>query len=302
MDKKTKKTSYEYHIKYPFPEFELKKLVSDFKFHDKELTDNLLRIEEEVETVTSIEQIESNLDELKALQGAFIDARLDRVNTISARYRALFKSVELTEVENSLGLLKFALRLNDRIISTVKKPTVASECARIKGIKNNVTDLEINYDYENCYEDPENNIAVSFRFGNATVSKKFYFNIASNKASIFVSEAIQFVKVTDDPDNILSANCIITAVSKYDSPVIIQKVTLEIKGIAPIIIEDVNQNFSGKGNHPLKLPISSPMSKQVTTSAGKANPVLSGSIQFKNQSTGESSTYRIYNQKYSTSW
>jgi len=198
--------------------------------------------------------------------------------------------------------LKFTLRLNDRIISTVKKPTVISECARIKGTQNNVTDWEISYDFENCYEDPENNIAVAFRFGNTTVSKKFYFNIASIKASIFVSEAIQFVKLSDDADNILSSGCTITAVSKYDSPVIIQKVTLEIKGIAPIIIEDVNQNFSGKGNHPIKLTINTTMPKQVTTSAGKANPVLSGSIQFKNQSTGESSTYRIYNQKYSTSW
>ena len=302
LDKKTNKISYEYHIKYPFPEFELKKLVSDFKFRDKELTDNLNRIEEEVETVTSIEQIESNLDELKALQDAFIDARVDKVNTISARYRGLFKSVELTEVENSPGLIKFTLRLDDRIISTVKKPTVNSECAKIKGTKNNVTDWEIDYDYENCYEDPENNIAVSFRFGNTTVSKKFYFNIASNKASIFVSEAIQFVKLTDDAENILSSNCLITAVSKYDSPVTIQKVTLEIKGIAPIIIEDINQSFSGKGNHPIKLTINAPLTKQITTSAGKSNPVLSGTIQFKNQSTGENSTYRIYNQKYSTSW
>lgn len=302
LDKKTNKISYEYHIKYPFPEFELKKLVSDFKFRDKELTDNLNRIEEEVETVTSIEQIESNLDELKALQDAFIDARVDKVNTISARYRGLFKSVELTEVENSPGLIKFTLRLDDRIISTVKKPTVNSECAKIKGTKNNVTDWEIDYDYENCYEDPENNIAVSFRFGNTTVSKKFYFNIASNKASIFVSEAIQFVKLTDDAENILSSNCLITAVSKYDSPVIIQKITLEIKGIAPIIIEDINQRFSGKGNHPIKLTINAPLTKQITTSAGKSNPVLSGTIQFKNQSTGENSTYRIYNQKYSTSW
>jgi len=301
-DKKNGKTSYEYHIKYPFPEFELKKLVSDFKFHDKELTDNLNRIEEEVETVTSIEQIESNLDELKALQDAFIDARLDKVNTVTARYRSLFKSIELTEVENSLGLLKFALRLNDRIISTVKKPTVISECARIKGTKNNVTDWEISYDSENCYEDPENNIAVTFRFGNTTVSKKFYFNVASNKASIFVNEAIQFVKITDDPDNILSSNCTITVVSKYDSPVIIQKVTLEIKGIAPIIIEDINQSFSGKGNHSVKLSVNAPLAKQVTTSAGKSNPVLSGAIQFRNQTTGENLTYKIYNQKYSTSW
>lgn len=160
--------------------------------------------------------IESNLDELKALQDAFIDARLDKVNTVSARYRGLYKSVELTEIENTTGLLKFALRLNDRIISTVKKPTVSSGCARINGTKNNVTDWEIRYDYANCYEDPENNVAVSFRFGNTTVSKKFYFNVAANKAGIFVSEAIQFVKVTDDADNILSSDCLITTVSRYD--------------------------------------------------------------------------------------
>jgi len=301
-DKKSNKTWFEYHIKYPFPEFELKKLVLDFQMRDRQLTDNLDRLEAEVETVTSIEQIETNLDELKALQDAFVDARSDRVNTVSARYRGLYKAVELTEVENSLGTLRFTLRLNDRTISTVKKPTVTSECARVKGTKNNVTDWEVLYDYENCYEDPENNIQVAFRFGNSTLSKKFYFNVAANKASLFVSETIQFVKLTDDADNILSANCLITAVSKYDSPFDVQKITLEIKGLAPIIIEDLNQSFKGKGNHSLKLTISSPMAKQVTTSAGKANPVLSGSIQFKNQATGESITYRIYNQKYSTSW
>jgi hypothetical protein len=301
-EKKTGKTFYEYHIKYPFPEFELKKLVSDFKFRDKELTDNLNRIEEEVETVTSIEQIESNLDELKALQNAFIDARLDKVNTVSARYRGLFKSVELTEIDNNLGLLKFTLRLNDRIISTVKKPTVTSECARINGTQNNITDWEISYNYDNCYEDPENNITVSFRFGNTPVSKKFYFNVAANKAAIFVSETIQLVKVSDDAENVLSSDCLLTVVSKYDPPLTIQKVTLEIKGIAPIIIEDINQNFSGKGNHAIKLTVNAPLAKLITTSAGKSNPVLSGTIQYKNQTTGENLTYRIYNQKYSTSW
>jgi hypothetical protein len=224
------------------------------------------------------------------------------VNTISARYRGLFKSVELTEIENSLGVLKFVLRLNDRIISTVKKPTVVSNCARVNGTTNNVTDWEITYDYENCYEDPENNIAVSFRFGNTTVSKKFFFNVAANKASIFVSETIQFVKLAEDAENILSFNCLITIVSRYDSPVIIQKAILEIKGIAPVIIEDINQSFSGKGNHSLKLMVDAPLSKQITTSAGKSNPVVSGTIQYKNKATGENLTYRIYNQKYSTSW
>lgn len=301
-DKTTNKTVFNYHIKYPFPEFELQKLVSDFKLRDREMTENLNRLEAEVDTVSSIEQIEKNIDELKALQDAFVDARQDKVNVVIARYKNLYQSIELTEVDNSLGKLKFTLRLGNRNISTVKKPVVKSECARITGVKNNVTDWEITYDYDNCYEDPENNILVSYRFGNATVSKKFFFDVASNKTKIYVSEAIQFVKIEEDADNILAASCNLTIVSKYDTPIVIEKVTLEFKGVAPVVVDDVNQTFTGKGNHNLKLTLNSVLPKQLTTAAGKANPVISGSIQYRNQATGESATYRIYNQQYSTSW
>jgi hypothetical protein len=301
-DKKAGKTYYEYHIKYPFPEFELKKLVMDFNINDKKLTEELNRLEEEVETVTSVEQIESNLDQLKALQEAFLDARLDRVNTVSARYRNLYKAIELTENGSSRGLLKFALMLNSRQITTVKNPVVTSECARINGTKNGENGWEISYNYDNCYEDPENNINVAFRFGNNNISRKFYFDITENKTAIFVSEAVRFVKVTDEADNILTSDCIVTVVSRYDSPIEIQKVTLEIKGAAPVIIENIGQTFSGKGNHDLKLRINEPMPRQATTAIGKTNPVLSGFIQYKNQATGESMTYRVYSLKYSTSW
>ena len=301
-DKSTKETKFYYHIKYPFSEFEMKKLVSDFRMRDREMTENLDRLEAEVETVTSIEQMEKNIEELKALQDAFIDARKDKVNMVMARYRSLFQSVELVEVENNLGSIKYTLRLGDRTISTVKKPVVKSECARITGTKNNVSDWEITYDYENCYEDPENNILVTYRFGNSNVSKKFFFDVAATKAKIYVNEAVRFTKMEEDADNVVSASCSMTLVFKYDVPVTVENVTLEIKCAAPIVIEGINQEFSGKGNHDLKLSVTTPLPKQVTTAAGKSNPVLSGTIQYKNQSTGESMTYRLYNQKYSTNW
>ena len=301
-DKSTKETKFYYHIKYPFSEFEMKKLVSDFRMRDREMTENLNRLESEAETVTSVEQIEKNLEELKALQDAFIDARKDKVNMVMARYRSLFQSIELTEMENNLGSLKFTLRLGDRTISTVKKPVVKSECARITGTKNNVSDWEITYDYENCYEDPENHILVSYRFGNATVSKKFYFDVAGTKAKIHVSEAVRFTKIEEDADNVMSAECSLTLVFKYDAPLVIEKVTLEIKGAAPVVVEGVNQEFKGKGNHELKLNVTGQLPKVVTTTTGKSNPILSGTVQFKNTVTGESMTYRLYNQKYSTNW
>jgi hypothetical protein len=94
----------------------------------------------------------------------------------------------------------------------------------------------------------------------------------------------------------------LTLVSKYDSPIEILKVTLEIKGAAPVIIENVGQTISGKGNHDLKLRVDESIPKQITTSIGKTNAVLSGYIQYKNQVTGESMTYRVYSHKYTTSW
>jgi len=301
-DKGTKQTVFYYHIKYPFSEFEMKKLVSDFRMRDREMTENLNRLEAEAETVTSIEQMEKNLEELKALQEAFIDARKDKVNMVMARYRSLFQSVELTEVQNNLGSLKYTLRLGDRNISTVKKPVVKSDCARISGTTNNISDWEITYDYENCYEDPENNILVTYRFGNSTISKKFFFDVAAKKAEIFVSEAVRFTKVEEDADNVLSSNCSLTLVFKYNAPIIVEKVTLEIKGAVPMVIEGIDQSYSGKGNHELKLSISNSLPKLVTTATGKSNPVLSGTIQYKNSTSGESMTYRLYNQKYSTNW
>ncbi len=301
-NKSTKETKFYYHIKYPFSEFEMKKLVSDFRMRDREMTENLSRLEAAVETVTTVEQIENNLEELKSLQDAFIDARKDKVNMVMARYRSLFQSIELAETENNLGTLKFTLRLGDRTISTVKKPTVKSECARISGTKNNVSDWEVTYNYENCYEDPENNILVSYRFGNTTVSKKFYFDVAGNKAKIYVSEAVRFTKTEEDTDNILAVGCSLTLVFKYDTPIIIEKVTLEFKGATPVVAGGINQQLSGKGNHELKVNFASQLPKQATTATGKSNPVLSGTIQYKNSATGESMTYRLYNQKYSTNW
>ncbi len=177
-----------------------------------------------------------------------------------------------------------------------------SECARITGTKNNVSDWEITYDYENCYEDPENHILVSYRFGNVAVSKKFYFDVAGTKAKIHVSDAVRFTKVEEDADNVLSAECNLTLVFKYDAPLVIEKVTLEIKGAAPVVVEGINQEFKGKGNHELKLNVTGQLPKVVTTTTGKSNPILSGTVQFKNTATGESMTYRLYNQKYSTNW
>lgn len=302
LQRANKEVYFVYHLKYPFPEFELQKLVSDFKMRDAELTKQLDDLLAQVETVESVEQIEKNIAELKVLTEYFMDGRVDKANLGITRYRSLLKSIELVELESNLGELKYTLRLGNRNISTTKKPTTKSECARITSTVNNKDHVLIKYNYENCYEDPENNILVKYRFGGEDVQKPFYFDVAANKASIFVSDPFHFLALAKGEGTIESATADITVKSKYDAPFTIQKIVIEWEGLPPVIIDGINQSFSGKGNHSLKLNINQPIKVEGTSSSGKTLSLLSGYIYFKSNATGEVKTYRIYNHSYTTDW
>lgn len=302
LQSKDKVVYFYYHLKYPFPEFELQKLVSDYKMRDAELTKQLEDLNAQAETVETVEQIEKNISELKVLTDYFMDGRKNQAELAIARYQSLLSSIELVEVESNPGELKYTLRLGTRTISTVKKPFTKSECARVTSTINNQDNWVIKYDYANCYEDPENNILVKYRFGNSDVQKKFYFDISANKASIFVNEPFHFTTTTKGESTIDASLLDLTVVSKYEAAFTIEKIIIEFKGLTPIIIDGINQSFSGKGNHNLKLNISQPIKIAETTSIGKNLAFLSGYIHFKSNATGEVKTYRIYNHTYTTDW
>lgn len=302
LQRKDKSVYVNYHLKYPFPEFELQKLVSDFKIRDNELTRQMEDLLAQVETVESVEQIEKNISELKTLTEYFMDGRVDQCNLGITRYRSLLKSIELVELEGTLGELKYYLRLGDRAISTVKKPVTKSECARVTSIIIEKESVTIKYDYDNCYEDPENNILVKYRFASEDVQKPFYFDVAANKASIFVSDPFHFTATSKDDANVNGAILDITIRSKYDASFTVDKIVIEWKGLPPVIIDGIGQSFKGKGNHNMKLNISQPIKIKETTSTGKTLSLLSGYIHYKSDVTGEVKTFRIYNHSYTTDW
>jgi hypothetical protein len=302
LQTKDKKTYFYYHIKYPFPDIELQQLVNEYKTRDKELTKQLEDLIAQAESVESVEQIEKNIGELRVLTDYFMDGRKNQAELGITRYNSLLSSIELVEVERSLGELKYTLRLGTKTITTVKKPFTKSECARVTSTVNNQDNWVIKYDYANCYEDPENNILVKYRFGNSDVQKKFYFDITSNKASIFVNVPFHFLTTSKGESTVDASVLNMTIQSSYDAAFTIEKVIIEFKGLTPIIIDGINQSFSGKGNHDLKLNISQPIKISETSSIGKTISTLTGYIHYKSNATGEVKTYRIYNHSYTTDW
>jgi hypothetical protein len=301
-NRSTKAVIYNYHIKYPFPYIEMWKLVDEFKKRDIEMTKQLDDLFDGADKLVNLDDIEKSIGELRILADYFMDGRKDKANLGITRYRNLYNNIELVELESGLGELKYALRLGDKFVETSRKPQVRSECARITSSVNNRDHSIVKYDFFNCYEDPENHLLVSYRFGNNTVQKKFFFDITADKASIFVNEPIRLNSVMISDGTVNNSTMNITLVSKYQAPFTITKVELELSGQAPIVIDNIAKSYSGKGNHNLILNVNQPLQIETTTTAGKRVSMLSGYIHFKSDKTGEIKTYRIYNHSFTTNW
>ena len=61
QEKDTKKIVVAYHVKYPFSELELKKLIQEFNQKDQEMTDQLNGILDNVDGIGSIEDLQTSV-------------------------------------------------------------------------------------------------------------------------------------------------------------------------------------------------------------------------------------------------
>lgn len=290
--------TFYYHIKYPFTEFQLKKLIMEYERADRELTQQLEGFLARIDDAESIEELNQLSNIIKALSTSFIDVdnRKTKCNVAVSKISQMIKNVSIEAVGTSLGEIRFSLYTNGRIIKTSTTPKVKSNCAKINDIKPDGDEWVVKYSVDECYDDPDNKITV--RCGSA--SKDFWFNVKENSVEIFVNADINLTGGTDNGETIEGCRCAIPVVSKYDSPFVIEKVVLNFGNEAPIIIENIGQKFSGKGNHNLTLTIDKQLDKSVYTQ--KKYPTVKGTIFYKAVNSNESNAYRLYNQKITTDW
>lgn len=171
-DRSTGLITYFYAVKYPFTEFEMKKLVLEYQAHDKSLDERLSGYEGETDFITSIEQIGETIGELRLLQAEFdsLDPRYDRVQNLIAKYRSLYDRITVNIVQEKKGMAVACLYLDGRSISTGQRPVFQSECLTDITYSYEGNSLVIGYNDEYCYEDDDNTLTVRFRAGNKYIS------------------------------------------------------------------------------------------------------------------------------------
>lgn len=176
-NKKTKEYKYEYHVKYRFTDFELADLVNQFNEREKLLNDRMVEYSDRLEQITSVEDIDRTLNELKAFLYEFDidDPRRSQTEQLSNNYRQLYNYIWIQQEESSEDKsLRFGLYLKNNPIYSTQKPQLRANCANRLSYDIDGNSYSVKYDDSGCYSDDENFIEVRFRFGNKIVSQKFY--------------------------------------------------------------------------------------------------------------------------------
>lgn len=172
--KKTGEEYYMVYLRYPFSEFERRDLIDAYNAHEKEIDDKIKLYNDEIETVSNIEDINKNISLLNGLKNELgeEDSRIHQINTIIGLYNDIFKSIMVEIVENKPGHMAVRMVYKDRMITTSQKPRVTSACAMSFDVKYINGVCHVNFDSEYCYPQDEPTVKISFRAGNSTPNKE----------------------------------------------------------------------------------------------------------------------------------
>ncbi len=181
QNKKTKEIIVEYHVKYPFSELQLKRLVTAFQEADAKMSAQLDSLCDVTDAIGTTEEIAENIVALQALYKSFDDSRKDKAQNCVNAYRKLYSYISLETTAEAEGEISYAMMLNGKKITTRQKPRISSNCASNLQLRNRSDGASITYKTPGCYADSENYIEVSYNFGGKMILQRFNFAVKESE-------------------------------------------------------------------------------------------------------------------------
>lgn len=173
-NKKSGDEYYLVYLRYPFSEFERRDLIEAYDKQEKAINDKIAQYESEVNTVSSIEDINKNILSLSGLKKELDegDARINKIDTTIKLYYDVCKSIIAEVVENRPGHFAVRLICQGRQITTSQKPSLSSTCAVGFDVRYVNGDCHVDFDSEYCYPQDEPEIKIAFKAVNTKVTKQ----------------------------------------------------------------------------------------------------------------------------------
>ena len=176
----TGRYEYFYAVKYPFSDFEMRQLVTEYQLYDKGLNERLAKFETGLDFVSSVEEIGESINNLRVFLNEFDvqDPRYNQVQILSNRYRELYDQITIDWFQEKKGIIVANLTLGGRSISTSQRPVLRSNCASQITSSFEGNALVIRYNDDNCYDEDENYIDLRLKAGNKYISERIFFDIS----------------------------------------------------------------------------------------------------------------------------
>lgn len=178
--KSTKTTEYIYALKYPFSDFQMKKMVLEFQAYDKKLDVQLAIFEEELNNIKSIEDIEKGIINLRTFKDEFVseDPRSAKIETLINLYRKQYDYISINATQIKKGLVEFIIMYNGNPIVTKQKPFIKASWDMAKPQVNvSGYTYHITYDDEACYEEDANSLSIRLRIGSKFLSQQVFIKM-----------------------------------------------------------------------------------------------------------------------------
>lgn len=176
-DKKSGKITYAYAIRYPFPESEHKALVRQFEEQDRQMEDLVKDMEEHLTAIASVEEIDRCITRMRPAVEYFFDkTRREWAEGVVQNYKKLPGFITAQGKAEGKDAYIVSLFINGRKITTAAMPKLTSNCAsQLKAVPRE-DDILITYSSEDCLEDEENFVELTFRMPGKALKHKFYFH------------------------------------------------------------------------------------------------------------------------------
>lgn len=172
-----KKTGEEYfvlYLRYPFSEFERRDLIAAYNEMEKAINDKIFQYDQNVKNVSSLEEIKSSISALNDLKKELSDddTRINQISSVITKYNDVCNSIVIDVVDNVPGKIVVRLVYNNRMIETLQKPKISSDCAEDFNSRYDENgSCVITFDSRYCYPQDLPTVDVSFRVGSKIQNK-----------------------------------------------------------------------------------------------------------------------------------
>lgn len=303
QNKKTKEIYYNYSIKYPFSQLELKKLVRDFEKRDKQYEAQLTELEEHLDNIESLEDIQASITKIAPLKEYFFDnMRRQRTQALEKSYRELYDMISIQGSNVEVGEYICQLILKGKPIAIATMPKLKSDCASQLSARSadNGKEIHILYNADDCLETEENAVEATFRIGGKAVSHKFYIDVAGQMMTVIPEGKVYLTAENQSDSTLTNINIRMNLNSRYANTFTVQSLILEIPGCANTLIKNnIDIPYKGIGSYVLDVTAEGEWER---TSIKKYQVAfVKGSMEIRNDKTNEVARV-IINLPYVANW